>query len=58
MMPLTSASTLLIRWTTWLERARFWANFHAQCGFANNHAALVASWAKSDYKAWRAATFQ
>jgi hypothetical protein len=56
MMPLTSASTLLIRWTTWLERACFWAGFHRQR--RPDHVALVASWAKADYKAWRAATFQ
>jgi len=58
MMPLTSASTLLIRWTTWLERACFWARFHGRRGHPNDHVALAASWAKSDYKAWRAATFQ
>jgi len=56
MMPLTSASTLLIRWTTWLDRACFWAGFHGQR--RTDHVALVASWAKSDYKAWRAATFR
>ena len=60
MMP-SIPTVYLIRWTNWITRAAAWQHFRhsASIGYREaGHAQLVASWAKSDYKAWRAATFQ
>lgn len=58
MKPLTWASSLLIRWTEWLDRACYWRRFNRRFRRDNSHhCALVAAWAKADYNQWRAVTF-
>jgi hypothetical protein len=53
----------LLTFARWIVSASFWqyCRHHSTlplCDKQVKHAQLVASWAKADYKAWRAATFQ
>ena len=51
----------LLGFLRWLERSKNWQCFFRLSPFgragSGEHAKRVALWAKSDYKAWRAATF-